>query len=381
MVYIWSIKDLYNMKRLSSLFIAVFFIAVVLIVGGCDKPLGVHVEFDPNSAGGREMKAQKFRKGVPQALNLNTYSKEGCEFAGWNTIPDGSGISYADGQEISITSTITLYAQWSVNKYIVTFDANGGEGEMPPQEFEYFVEQRLNPNTFTRSGYTFYGWYTDWNDIVSDEGRFKVAMDVTLHARWFSEQGNGSVDGQYYVDLGLPSGTLWATRNVGASKVKDYGDYFAWGETATKASYTNENYLFHDNPLVLPAENDAAAANWGGAWRMPTSDDFKELTSEACIINRVWYMENGEYNSRVQGYMFTGKSNGNVLFLPMAGWYASCLNKAGENGEYWTSTIAMEDEEHVSDNKAKCFYFEDRSASVIKDSRSFGMPVRPVRSK
>ena len=350
----------------------------MLIVGGCGKPLGVHVEFDPNGGGCGFMDAQKFKKGVPEALNLNTFCKEGCEFAGWNTIPDGSGISYADGQEISITSTVTLYAQWSVKKYIVTFDANGGEGEMPPQEFEYYVEQLLNPNTYTRSGYTFYGWYTDWNEIVSDKGRFKVAMDVTLHARWFSEQGNGTVDGRYYVDLGLPSGTLWATRNVGASKVKDYGDYFAWGETASKASYTPENYLYQDSPVSLPTENDAAVANWGGVWRMPTYDDFKELTSGECIINRVWYRENGSSAMGVQGYMFTSRINGNILFLPMAGWYSANLNSLGAKGEYWTSTIAMDADGQVVENKALSFYFEDRSASIINDSRSFGMPVRPV---
>lgn len=369
------------MKSSFSSLLILCIVASLLAVCGCEKPLGIYVEFDPNGGGGGIMKSQKFKRGVNEALKLNEFRKEGCDFVCWNTIPDGSGISYSDGQEIAITSTITLYAQWSVRKYYVTFDANGGEGEMQPQAFEYYEEQNLNPNTFTREGYIFYGWYTDWSEIVSDEGRFKVSKDVTLHARWFSKQGNGSADGQYYVDLGLPSGTLWATRNIGASSVKDYGDYFAWGETVPKTTYSYDSYLYHDNPVILPAENDAAVANWGGGWRMPTSDDFKELTSEACIINRVWYMENGEYNSRVQGYMFTGKSNGNVLFLPMAGWYASCLNKAGENGEYWTSTIAMEDEEHVSDNKAKCFYFEDRSASVIKDSRSFGMPVRPVRSK
>ena len=145
------------MKSSFSSLLILCIVASLLAVCGCEKPLGIHVEFDPNGGGGGIMKCQKFKRGVKEALKLNEFRKEGCDFVCWNTIPDGSGISYSDGQEIAITSTITLYAQWSVRKYYVTFDANGGEGEMQPQAFEYYEEQNLNPNTFTREGYIFYG--------------------------------------------------------------------------------------------------------------------------------------------------------------------------------------------------------------------------------
>ena len=164
-------------------------------------------------------------------------------------------------------------------------------------------------------------------------------------------------NGHEYVDLGLPSGTLWATCNVGATKPEEYGDYFAWGETESKSTYndltykwfayetigtnrrfyatkycTNETYGIVDNKTTLELSDDAAHANWGGNWRMPTAIEQNELYSE-CTSN--WTTHNG-----VNGYKFVG-SNGNSIFLPAAGYCLSIdeIQKLGEEGQYWSSSL------------------------------------------
>ena len=144
-------------------------------------------------------------------------------------------------------------------------------------------------------------------------------------------EGTGKHNGHAFVDLGLPSGLLWATCNVGATNPEDYGDYFACGETKPKDSFREGNYAYSDNQPTLPSEADAAAANWGEGWRMPTKDEMEELlgncTSEWTVVNRV------------NGQLFTGP-NGNSIFLPVAGFrYDSELYGAGSNGYYWLSSL------------------------------------------
>ena len=152
------------------------------------------------------------------------------------------------------------------------------------------------------------------------------------------------------VDLGLPSGTLWADRNVGADSPEDYGDYFAWGETSTKSTYnwstykwcrgsydtmtkycTKSSYGTVDNKTVLDLEDDAAYVNMGTEWRMPTYDEQKELYSQCTWT---WTTQNG-----TKGYKVTGP-NGKSIFLPAAGYrYDSDLDDAGSDGWYWSASL------------------------------------------
>ena len=164
-----------------------------------------------------------------------------------------------------------------------------------------------------------------------------------------NETTTGTLNGHEYVDLGLPSGTLWATCNVGADTPESYGDYFAWGETSPKDTYSwetykwckgsqytltkycsNSSYGTVDNKTVLDPEDDAAQANWGGTWRMPTHDEFTELRTKCtCELTSL----NGVYGRKVTG------PNGNSIFLPAAGYrYDSSLYNAGSYGLYWSST-------------------------------------------
>ena len=158
-----------------------------------------------------------------------------------------------------------------------------------------------------------------------------------------------------YVDLGLPSGTLWATMNIGANAPEEYGDYFAWGETEPKDVYdwstykwcngdynqltkycTNGSYGYNgfvDNKTELDPEDDAATAAWGAEWRMPSKDQMEELYNN-CTSE--WTTRNG-----VNGRLFTSNINGASLFLPAAGfrWYSS-LDNAGAYGCCWSRTLS-----------------------------------------
>lgn len=148
-----------------------------------------------------------------------------------------------------------------------------------------------------------------------------------------------------YVDLGLPSGTLWATCNIGASSPEEYGDYFAWGETEPKDYYdwstykwcngsmdSMTKYCTDDNKTELDPEDDAAYVNWGSSWRMPTSEQQQELTLNCTWT---WAQHNG-----VAGQLVTGP-NGNTIFLPTAGYRGNQnLHQAGLDGYYWSRTLS-----------------------------------------
>ena len=191
-----------------------------------------------------------------------------------------------------------------------------------------------------------------------------------------------------YVDLGLPSGLLWATCNVGADTPEAYGDYFAWGETTTKSTYSWSTYQycngsantltkycnysdygyngFTDNLTTLLPEDDAATANWGGNWRMPTREEFQELYNNTTVT---WTQQNG-----VNGRLFTA-ANGNSLFLPAAGYRRDDeLKGAGDWGDYWSSSLSAANSGHARD-----LYFTPDYYFVYNGDRNYGFTVRPVR--
>lgn len=204
------------------------------------------------------------------------------------------------------------------------------------------------------------------------------------------EGGNGTYNGHDYVDLGLPSGTLWATCNVGATTPEEYGNYFAWGETTTKTTYDwstykycngSDNQLtkyctvshsgyngFTDNLTTLQPTDDAATANWGSGWCMPTYDQWVELDQNT---TQDWTTQNG-----VNGRLFTA-SNGNSIFLPAAGErYGEVLDGASRYGVCWSSSLSTELPEG-----AWGFYFGSGSYYMgLGEGRSMGNSVRAVRS-
>ena len=199
-----------------------------------------------------------------------------------------------------------------------------------------------------------------------------------------------------YVDLGLPSGTLWATCNIGANSPEECGDYFAWGEidgynsgktefslrtykwcngsTGTMTKYcTHGNYGnngFTDNKTELELEDDAAYVNWGPAWRMPSKEQLQELINSS-YTTTTWTTQNGVYGRKI-----TSKSNGNSIFLPAAGYRSSdsSLDGAGSYGKYWSRTL-LESGPYY----AWCLYFDSSFIYTGYYNRYLGFTVRPVR--
>ena len=182
------------------------------------------------------------------------------------------------------------------------------------------------------------------------------------------------------VDLGLPSGTLWATYNVGAESPEEYGSYFAWGETEEKSEYTTNNSITYNKSNSelesqgvinadgnLNKEYDAATANWGGNWRMPTFNEMKELRNN-CTWQ--WTSING-----TNGYQVTGP-NGNFIFLPAAGHrFDTSLIHAGYYGNYWSATPDS------SSSDAYFLQFYQASRQSYYNKRYFAYTVRPVMIK
>ncbi len=186
------------------------------------------------------------------------------------------------------------------------------------------------------------------------------------------------------VDLGLPSGTLWADRNVGADSPEDYGDYFAWGETEPKSTYNWSTYNWCrgsedtmtkyctksskgtvDNKTVLDLEDDAAYVNMGAEWRMPTYDEQKELRNNCTWT---WTSQKG-----TKGYKVTGP-NGKSIFLPAAGHRDdSSLYDAGSWGKYWSASLY-----ESKPYDAWRLYFYSSSHLMYYLKRYFGLTVRAV---
>ena len=230
--------------------------------------------------------------------------------------------------------------------------------------------------------------------VVSGEGNSR-SLDFFHNGEAFHHTLTANVDSIKVfrageaVDLGLPSGTLWASCNVGARNPEDYGDYFAWGETMPKENYSSSTYKwcagdydkltkycyksgagnngFTDNKTELDLEDDAAYVNWGSSWRMPNLDQINELIDNC---NWEWTQLNG-----VWGRKATSKKNGNSIFLPAAGWRVGpSLDDAGSYGLYWSRSLSTS-----YPYGAYLLYFNSGSVDWGYSDRLGGQSVRPVR--
>ena len=202
-----------------------------------------------------------------------------------------------------------------------------------------------------------------------------------------SSPKSGSDNGHEWVNLGLPSGTKWATCNVGASSPSDNGNYYAWGETSTKSEYSWSSLKYctdtpgnhfnkyvssrmpeywsgsgsPDNKTRLELSDDAARANWGGKWRIPTKAQCQELKSKC-----TWTWTGS-------GYKVTGP-NGQIIILPAAGWREiSSLYGVGSMGYYWSSSLIKD-----APYDAWRVGFDSGSHYINYYNRCLGLSVRPV---
>ena len=257
---------------------------------------------------------------------------------------------------------------------IITLSAGNGE------KWAILLPQNALGAGAEGSAYSVDGVYTGTRGAVPaipNNGYLTAGIEVVI-----------STINNYYVDLGLPSGLLWAICNVGADNPEDYGDYFAWGEVVPKENYDWSTYSygfdwnqltkycnnsgygyngFTDNLTTLLPEDDAATANWGDGWHMPTKEEWQELYQKT---THIWTTQNG-----VNGCLFTA-SNGNSLFLPAAGYRSSSsLHLAGYGGYYLSSSFVA-----GYPYDAWYFGFYSGGAGMYNGYRYDGQSVRAVRS-
>lgn len=186
------------------------------------------------------------------------------------------------------------------------------------------------------------------------------------------------------VDLGLS--VKWADANVGASSASEYGYYYAWGETVVKQSYSwlnykwaggssssltkycmSETYGQKDNLFLLEMADDVASLSFGGKWRMPTIEEWKEIKEKCAWEKKI---EDGEF----KGYTVSNQETGACIFLPAAGgWENDASHRVGTTGFYWASDLY-----ETKSCYANVFFFNNGGLATSYGNRSFGLPVRAV---
>ena len=241
------------------------------------------------------------------------------------------------------------------------------------------VEAIMAGNTTEKEG---------WAEIAKQLELLKAAAGI-----------GGSTDKVEYVDLGLPSGNLWAKCNLGASAPEAYGDYYAWGEVEPKQVYTNSNHKWYkegapslgftkynneDGKLSLEDEDDAVIQKLGNGWRTPTLADFRELTNQKYTT-----IEKTTLNG-VAGYQITSKRNKKSIFIPFAGFkndkipFAGFKNDKPQTREISSSeevAVCMTNQRRIDDQVFNCwsFAFEQDRIRRYGKRRYDGISIRPVK--
>lgn len=217
-----------------------------------------------------------------------------------------------------------------------------------------------------------------WAEIAKMLEQLKAAAGI-----------GGSTDNVEYVDLGLPSGNLWAKCNLGASAPEAYGDYYAWGEVEPKQVYTYPNHKWYkegapslgftkynneDGKLSLEDEDDAVIQKLGNGWRTPTLADFRELTNQKYTTIKKTTL-NG-----VAGYQITSKRNKKSIFIPFAG-FKNDKPQTREISSDQTVAVCMTNQRRIDDQVFNCwtFAFEQDRIRRYGKRRPDGISIRPVK--
>lgn len=301
--------------------------------------------------------------------------------------------------------------KWTIQNEVYGYEITGSNGNsifLPAAGYRY-------GGPLYGEGANGYYWSSSLNEYYSSNGRclYFYSGDFNPWYHYYRYSGfsvrpvcpsAGDTNGHVAVDLGLPSGMLWASCNVGASEPEASGDYFAWGETEPKEVYSLSTYkhikegsnkwqdinkytaddgqiigsiwyraeeFVGDGKTTLEAADDAATVCWGENWRMPTAKEWEELTNEE---NCTWTWK--EVNG-VRGYEVVSKITGNSIFLPAGynNWKGS-FTGTGPYGYYWSSSLDDSDS-----HRGRCLYFYDyyESISLSTGERRYGYSVRPVQ--
>ena len=290
---------------------------------------------------------------------------------------------YNDGQyydyRFDVAITVTLDDSEGVDDWGYVYrDPNGREKEISLKQFgtsytdTRYAYFRNGQPPFTCTLYGYVKYVGDDNSVYGKPQDYPLKYELTTCP---------DENHPHMINLGLPSGTMWACCNVGASAPKQYGGYYAWGETQTKSIYCwvkyqygyyeyinfedDYSHLVNIGSDIAGTQYDAATVNWGALWRMPSSEQWKELFNNT---TSVWTTQNG-----VNGRKFIG-ANGGSIFLPAAGCRSGDGRfSAGRYGDYWSSTLSERAPSH-----AYGLTFGDGYMGWGGSSRELGRSVRPV---
>ena len=220
---------------------------------------------------------------------------------------------------------------------------------------------------------------------------------VNVTTSYVAVDNSKTINGHYFVDLGLPSGLLWAETNIGAETAADDGNYYAWGETEPQSSNTYDavsykycscpdgnkscydashytKYNSTDNKATLESSDDAAYINWKSPCRMPTKEDFEELTNTA-NCTWTWTSKTNSSNETINGYLVQSKTNNNYIFFPASGNRNEGKSIThGSRGCYWSSTRG----DYYIDYAYSIFFYSDKFYVYSSHNRYRGDSVRPV---
>ena len=215
-----------------------------------------------------------------------------------------------------------------------------------------------------------------------------------------SAECNVTVEAYPSVDLGLPSGTLWATYNIGAGSPEAYGNYYSWGETEPKDNYSWSTYKyaagtsstltkycsdsnlgnegFTDGLTELLPEDDVATVKWGSNWQMPSKEQFEELINSEYTTSEVVEREDG-----IKGRKITSLINGQSIFFPFSGCRMSTYDPLTVNtyGYYWTRNVSTENKELNDNRYGYCLWMTRNDIYMGVFERKDGATVRPVRKR
>ena len=310
------------------------------------------------------------RKNADQLLGLGTIGA----VTGLIILPDDwqlpAGLSFTPNTDNATRNQYT-YEQWDkMENAGAVFFATCGYFHKSGGMRHIGEEGHIRTNTLSNNGLQIYSVIKTNKIIYSYSG----TQEQNLHYAFAQRLVHDTIVPEA-VDLGLS--VKWATFNVGATSPEDYGDYFAWGETEPKKTYSWATYKWGtsskltkynttDGKTILDPEDDAAYVNWGDKWRMPSKEEVDELTQQCTWI---WTTHNN-----VNGYKVTGP-NGNSIFLPAVGYKgAGPFYPAGEDGLYWTNTIEKGHYSYliVLHNDAP------PTKAGSQGTRCFGFTIRPV---
>ena len=303
-----------------------------------------------------------------------------------------------DGTNAQPNGTVTLQNQFAVCKLQFTDESNQAIEDIASLTITDLATTGVITVTTSSAQSAVYVAMLPSNnstkfEVECNSGKYyQKTASANLQAGMFYHPTLQVIKDHKYVDLGLPSGTLWATCNVGADVPEGYGDYFAWGETEPKTNYDWSTYKycegsnttltkycgqsdkgyngFTDTLTELLPEDDAATANWGSDWQMPSQTQIEELCNSNNTTTE-WTTQNGK-----NGRLITSKSNGKSIFLPAAGFRdGTILKNADSYGYCWLRSLT------TNSDRAFILYFSSEHFMSNSHYRDDGLPVRPVRKQ